>query len=192
MTPMEIGHGGAAWIPLVNAIIYGAIGFVLGAFSGSRRNAIRWGTGFAIVLVLGMFAVPAASYVASIQRTARLRDGFEQRLKEDPKDREALFWMGVHHFSRTSDLREAEGYFRKFVELDRNGSPPSSKVQYSFLYLAIILQAQGLHDQADAMYTEFLNAQPDLENNLVLLNYSRDYQKRKSKDKDVVQQANEP
>lgn len=41
-TPMEIGHGYAFFLPVTNAVVYAVIGFIIGLFSGSQRNATRF------------------------------------------------------------------------------------------------------------------------------------------------------
>ncbi len=177
-TPMEIGHGYAFFLPVTNAVVYAVIGFIIGLFSGSQRNATRFGSGMAIIIVLSMLAVPVTRYVNSVQRTALQKSEYEQRLREQPDDAKSLHWLGVHHFSRTGDLRQAEEYFRKLVELEHNQIPPLYR-QRSLLYLAMIYQREGRHEKAEEMYMLFVDTHPDLDNDLVLLNYSRQYMKQK-------------
>jgi tetratricopeptide (TPR) repeat protein len=91
--------------------------------------------------------------------------------------------MGVHHLTRTGRYREAEKYFRKVVDLESAKGGFSPEGQRSLIYLAIIYQSLGEYDRAEEHYQKFIGTDPDLENDLVLLNYNNDYLKRKDDQK---------
>ena len=180
--------GGAFYIyPVVimitNPLFYGIIGYLIGAFSKSRRQIFYIAGLFAIVLLLASVYVHAIRpYMARIRHSYSL-DQAERQLKEkletDPNDIIALHWLGVHHLTRTGQYREAEKYFRQVVELEAFEGEFSSYVQRSLIYLAIIYQSWREYDKADNYYRQFIATDPDLEKDLVLLNYNKDYLKRK-------------
>ena len=105
------------------------------------------------------------------------------RLAKDPNDIYALHWMGVKHFSRTGKYEEAEKYLQKVISIERPKGTYSIEGQRCLLYLALIYQSWNEKEKAENFYQQFLATNPDLKNDLVLLNYSNDYlRKRKSQD----------
>jgi cytochrome c-type biogenesis protein CcmH/NrfG len=102
-----------------------------------------------------------------------MKAGYEQYLKTNPTDLRSLYWLGLHHFSR-SNYREAQGYFEKILMLNPQEENSKGYVQPSLLLLAIILKAEGQTEQAKQMYTRFLDTQPDLQNDSPLLNLNNE------------------
>ena len=115
---MKIGHGAFVSTAYERSCIrHGRIrtGITFPGPVVPRFEAVR---ALPIVIVVCMFALPVGSYVKDVRWLAQQRAGYEKRLREDPNDVKALYCLGYHHFSRTGDLRQAEGYFRKLVELE--------------------------------------------------------------------------
>ena len=174
----EIGHGAIGFIFVTNPLVYAVAGYAVGGFSKSRRQAIYITGSLAIVLLFSSVYLqvvrPYVRHCRSVrQRTQRLTE----TLAADPNDMEALFCMGVLRFDSTAEPQLARESFLRVVELEEFGGEFSSYVQRSFLYLALIYQSDQEQDQAERYYKKFLATEPDLKNDLLLLNYNRRYLK---------------
>ncbi len=174
----ELGHGAIGFLFVTNPLVYAIAGYAVGGFSRSRRQAIYITGSLAIVLLFSSVYLqvvrPYVKHCHSVrQRTQRLTE----TLAAKPNDIEALFGMGVLRFDSTSEPELAKKSFLRVVELEEFGGEFSAYVQRSFLYLALIYQSGQEQEQADRYYKEFLATEPDLENDLLLLNYNRRYLK---------------
>lgn len=164
---------------IANAAVYAVIGCFIGAFTKTNRQTLYITGLFVAIILFGAFSLlcfrECRSYVRRSQSTNELRRSVISKLEVDPNDITALHWMGVHHFTRTGQYQEAEKYFRRVVELEAFGGDSSSYVQRSFIYLAIIYQSWGRHQEAEDFYQKFIATEPDFKNDLVLLNYNNGY-----------------
>lgn len=167
MTTWEMGHGGILYIPFINTLLYGLLGCVIGTLFDIRRYALH------CCVIIGILAVVSISIISTRESYKRkqsieaMKVGYEHRVKIDPTEVHSLFWLGVHHFSRTHNYQEAKNYFEQILTL-------SPREQYTLLYLVIILKSQGQDEQAKQMYTRFLDTQPDLKNDCTLFNLNND------------------
>jgi tetratricopeptide (TPR) repeat protein len=172
MTSMEMAHGGFIYIPFLNAPLYGLLGFVLGIFFNLRRYALY------IVVAIVMLVIVSVSVISTRESLKRNNDiqsmkaGHEHLLKNDPNNVHSLFWLGVHHFSRTHNYKEAKGYFEKVLTLVPPEENAEGFAQSTMLYLAMILKSEGQDEQAKQMYARFQATKPDFKNNCTLFNYN--------------------
>ena len=174
MTQGEIGHGGVMCLPLTNALAYGLIGCVIGAFFDIRRYALRCCVIFVILAVVSMSAIHAWDGFKRHQFITAMKVGCEHRLKTNPDEIHSLFWLGVHHFSRTRNYQEAKGYFEKILTLVPPKEHSEGYAQTTMLYLVIILKSEGQDEQSQQMYTRFLDTQPDFKTDCTLFNLNND------------------
>lgn len=167
---------------ITNPLFYGLIGYLVGIFSKSRPQ-IFYVTGLLAIILLfsSLYLDLIQPYIRHARSISQLKQQAIKKLEADPNDIGALHWMGVHHLTRTRQYQQAEKYFRKIVDLESTKADFSSNGQRSLIYLAIIYQSWGQHDKADNYYRQFIATAPDLQNDLVLLNYNNRYLKRKDK-----------
>lgn len=182
MDAWDIGHGGYLLMMITNPLFYGLIGYLVGIFSKSRPQ-IFYVTGLLAIILLfsSLYLDLIQPYIRHARSINQLKQQAIKKLEADPNDIGALHWMGVHHLTRTGQYQQAEKYFRKIVDLESTKADFSSNGQRSLIYLAIIYQSWGQHDKADNYYRQFIATAPDLQNDLVLLNYNNRYLKRKDK-----------
>lgn len=184
LSPMDIFEGGYAYFMLItNSLFYGVIGYLIGLFSKSRRQAF-FITGLLAIILL-FISLYFHLILPYIKYTRSINQGVQQAIKKLEADPNDIFWLhclGVHHFG-TGRYREAEKYFRKVVDLESVKGGFSAEGQRSLIYLAIIYQSWGESERAEEHYQKFIGTGPDLENDLVLLNYNNDYLKRKDNQK---------
>lgn len=167
MTTWEMAHGGVLYIPFVNTLLYGLLGCVIGTFFDIRRYALHFCVIIGILAVVSISILNTRESYKRKQSIEAMKAGYEQRVKIDPTETHSLFWLGVHHFSRTRNYQEAKNYFEKVLALD-----PQDR--YTLLYLVIILKSEGQDEQAKQMYTRFLDTQPDFKNDCTLFNLNND------------------
>jgi tetratricopeptide (TPR) repeat protein len=185
MSMNDIFEGGHAnFIFLTNPLFYGVVGYLIGLFSKSRRQVFFIAGLLTSILLLYFHLIcPCIKY---IKDTRSINRGVQQAIKKLEADPNDIFWLhclGVHHLTRTSKYREAEKYFRKVVDLESAKGGFSAYGQRSLIYLAIIYQSWGESERAEEHYQKFIGTGPDLENDLVLLNYNNNYLKRKDNQK---------
>jgi tetratricopeptide (TPR) repeat protein len=171
------------YLLIANAAVYGVVGYFIGAFTKTNRQTLYFTGLFSVIVLFGAFSWfffrEHERYIRHSRLTNELKQSATGKLEVDPNDIYALHWMGVHHLTRTGQYREAEKYFRKVVDLESAKGGFSTEGQRSLIYLAIIYQSWGESERAEEHYRKFIGTNPDLENDLVLLNYNRDYLKRK-------------
>jgi len=165
MTSMEMAHGGFIYIPFLNAPLYGLLGFVLGIFFDLRRYALYIVVAIAILVIASISVISTRESLKRNQEIESMKAGYEHRLTIDPNEVHSLFWLGVHHFSRTHNYQESKNYFEKILTL-------APQEQEAMLYLVIILKSEGQDEQAKQMYTRFLGTQPDVTNNCAMFNFN--------------------
>ena len=172
----EIGHGLITFILLTNPLLYAVAGYAVGGFSRSRQQVIYIAGSLAIVLLFSSVYLHVVRPYAKNRQSVRQRtEILTKKLLADPNDVTALFFIGVHRFGPTGEPELAKECFLRVVELEEFGGEFSSYVQRSFLYLALIYQSRQEQDQAESYHKKFLATGPDLENDLVLLNFNRRY-----------------
>jgi len=172
MTNMEMGHGGVMCLPLTNALAYGLIGCVIGTFFDIRRYALRCCVAIGVLAVISILLFNTWESFKEKKFIEDMKVGYEQSLKTNPNDINSLFWLGVHHFSRTQNYKEAKGYFEKVLTLVPPGENAEGYAQSTMLYLVMILKSEGQDEQAKQMYARFQATQPDFKNNCTLFNYN--------------------
>jgi tetratricopeptide (TPR) repeat protein len=169
---------------VTNPLFYGMIGYLVGLFSKSHRQVFFIIGLLAIILLfISLYFHLIWPYIKDTRSTNRGVQQAIKKLEADPNDIITLHCMGVHHLNGTKQYREAEKYFRKVVDLESVKGGFSSQGQRSLIYLAIIYQSWGEYDRAEEHYQKFISTGPDLENDLVLLNYNNDYLKRRDNQK---------
>jgi len=179
---LDLPRDGWNGLPLVigaNCILHGAIGFIVGRMSLSWMGVVRKG---AIICALAALASMSFDVLLPKIRDRRHLDQMVREkmamLKADPENAYALHWLAVHHFSRTQRLADAECFFAKVVAIESSETDYSELGQRSLLYLAIIYQTQGKSKQAESMYRRFIGTDPDLDGDVVLRTWSREYLSR--------------
>lgn len=167
-------------IIIANPLLYGVVGYLIGLFSKSRQQIFCITGLLAIILLFSsLYFHLIGPYIEHSRSINRMKQQAIKKLEANPNDIYALHWMGVHHLTRTRQYQEAEKYFRRVVELETYGCDFSTFVQRSLIHLAIIYQSQGKHDKAEYYYRQFIATDPDLKDDLVLLNYSNQYLRRR-------------
>lgn len=172
MTDMAISHGGVMLLPLTNTLTYGLIGFVIGAFLDIRRYALRGCVAIGVLTAVGFLIFNTWESLKRNQEIESMKKGHEHYLKTNPDEVHSLFWLGVHHFSRTQNYKEAKGYFEKVLTLVPPEENAKGYAQSTMLYLVMILKSEGQDEQAKQMYARFQATQPDFKNNCTLFNYN--------------------
>ena len=170
MTTWEMAHGGVILIPFVNTFLYGLLGCVIGTLFDIRRYVLAC---CAILVILAVVSISVLNRRESLKRNQEIESmkvGHEHYLKTNPNEVHSLFWLGVHHFSRTYNYREAKSYFEKVLTLVPPEENSEGHIRSTMLYLVIILKSEGQDEQAKQMYTRFLATQPDFKNNCTLFN----------------------
>ncbi len=157
------GLTGLLFALLVNGMIYGVVGYAVARMAGTTKRIIIASVVIVLLLTVITFGWdvlgPRWGRHAHIEQ---LRHQSLAALERNPNSIFDLHWLGVHHFSRTHDLTEAERYFSRAVKLPANEE--SSRYQNNaYLYLALIYQAHGKHPEAEAMHQAFLDTIPDTE-----------------------------
>lgn len=161
---------------LTNPLFYGVVGYLIGLFSKSRRQVFFITGLLAIILLfISLYFHLILPYIKDTRSTNQWVQQAIKKLEADPNDIITLHCMGVHHLNGTKQYREAEKYFRKVVDLESVKGSFSSQGQRSLIYLAIIYQSWGESERAEEHYQKFISTNPDLENDLVLVNYNHDY-----------------
>jgi tetratricopeptide (TPR) repeat protein len=172
MTSMEMAHGGFIYIPLLNAPLYGLLGFVLGIFFDLRRYALYIVVAITLLVIASISVISTRESLKRNQEIESMKKGHESYLKTNPNEIHSLFWLGVHHFSRTQNYKEAKGYFEKVLTLVPPEENAEGYAQSTMLYLVMILKSEGQDEQAKQMYARFQATQPDFKNNCTLFNYN--------------------
>ena len=167
--------------PLViagNCMLYGALGFIVGRKSLSWMGVVKKGAIICALVALASLwfdvLLPKIRYRRYMDRMVRERVAM---LERNPEDIYALHWLGFHHFIRTKRLAEAERFFAKVVAIESTKTDSSHHGQHSLVYLAIIYQTQGKGKPAVSMYRRFIDTDPDLDGDGVLMSRYREYWK---------------
>ncbi len=172
---------------IANAVIYGVIGCFIGAFTRTSRQTLYITGLFVIIILVGAFSwLCFREYERYVKHSRSINEWkrlVTNRLEVDPNDIYALYWVGVHHLTRTGQYLEAERCFKKVVDLELTQNVFSSMGQHSLIYLAIIYQSWGRYQEAENFYQGFIATKPDFNNDLALLNYNNDYLKAKQQQK---------
>ncbi len=174
-----------AFLLLTSVTIYGITGFLIGAFAGTDRQALRIAGLFVIVILAGTLSWNLyrgyERHASHSQLTEDLKRSAMSKLEVDPNDIFALHWLGKHHLIKTRQYQDAEKYFRKIVDLELDKGTFSYEGQRSLIFLATIYQFWGRHQEADVFYRKFIATGPDFKNDLLLWNYNNDYLNTKKK-----------
>jgi tetratricopeptide (TPR) repeat protein len=174
MTNWEMAHGGVIYIPFINTLLYGILGCLLGTFSDVRRYVIHFCVAIGTLAIVSISIINARESLKRNQEIESMKAGYEQRLKTNPNEVHSLFWLGVHHYSRTHNYREAKNYFEKVLTLAPPDENSDGYIRSTMLYLVIILKSEGQDEQANQMYTRFLATQPNFKNNCTLFNINNE------------------
>jgi hypothetical protein len=172
------GWNGAPLAIAGNCMLYGALGFIVGRKSLSWMGVVKKGAIIcALVALASLWFDVLLPKIRNRRHLDRMVRENVARLEGNPEDVNALHWLGFHHFRRTKRLAEAERFLAKVVTIESTKTDYSHHGQRSLVYLAIIYQTQGKERQAVNMYRRFIDTDPDLDGDGVLMSRYREYWK---------------
>jgi hypothetical protein len=177
---MPAMYWGDGWgqLMVANLVVYGLVGYAIARVVRSWRPLL-----FATAIVIAVTASATTAVVCVRHRVdeqrlmSRLMQDCLLKLEQDPNDVCSLHWLGVHHLTRTRQLRDAQRYFLRVVDL--NKADHSVELQRSLIYLAVIYQSTGDSGRAEEYHERFLASNPDLEQDNVLRHYDAEYRRRR-------------